>query len=510
MPSKEKTSSPEQSKENCLTSQPAEKHTPAEAVVAQPRQKRGRKPSKTARKLVESPKVPAKEEESCIIVEDSDDKRDSAMDATRSCADAAAVLGKSEKDPPVTERDEDGSKPELCRSELSPIVPSKSKAQPVKTTARNPRKKQQRETINLDSEENETESSLNDVSMEVNLGEASQLNSSTVTISFEDFVKSQGQDSVDEQGKGDESEVERTNAEENLAEEIVDSGEPSLQASPEVVTIQAEVHVSPQQKAKPGGKMASIFTRRAASTSPQQASPPKVEAGHQSPTSGAAKRRSNVVLQEEDLELTVLESESTPKCSDAERKQFMAAFKQPSLDGSKAKPAKGQGKKQQQQGDKVSDEADKLDKEDAVVPASVEQVPAASSEVKKKKTGRKNKKTAKEEKQELALTTAAPPEEETASATIPAGDKPEEPALTSTSSQPAVRRSRRVEAVAKEASTAPSTPKTRKKDASASASPDNTPAKTPKSRKSKHGVFVAELVCPPDTQQSPIRCLIHY
>ena len=47
------------------------------------------------------------------------------------------------------------------------------------------------------------------------------------------------------------------------------------------------------------------------------------------------KRKSNVVLLEEDLELAQVDSQSTTtaKCSQAERKQFMSAFKQPSLDG---------------------------------------------------------------------------------------------------------------------------------------------------------------------------------
>ena len=82
-----------------------------------------------------------------------------------------------------------------------------------------------------------------------------------------------------------------------------------------------------------------------------------------------------MVLQEEDLELAVLESESTPKCTVVERKQFMAAFKQPSLDGSKPKPVKSQGK-QKQPGEKNSDAAaDKVAEEDSVIPLPVEQVP---------------------------------------------------------------------------------------------------------------------------------------
>ncbi|XP_070779404.1 ATPase family AAA domain-containing protein 5 [Enoplosus armatus] len=556
--SKEKTNSPEQSKENCQTSHLAEKHTSPEAAVRQPSQKRSRKASKAARKLVGAETVSSTEEESCLIVEEPHNSRDSAAEAISSCgvlgSDTAALLaqfsteagitvGKSERNATKivcveqAEKDdhhEDGSKcgnnvkltPELISIELSPVV------KPVKTVARNSRKRQQQETKHSEPEENEEENTLCDVSMEVNVDEASQLNSSTVTISFEDFVRSQRQvrgekDVEDEQRKEDEGKITTESEEMDTdqldipkAEENVGSVELPLQVSPQTLTIQAEVHVvSPKQDAakvkgkERKGQLASIFNRRKGVMSPAEViSSPHIEAGHQLlSTSLTVKRKSNVVLQEEDLELAVLESESTPKCCEAERKQFMAAFKQPSVDGSKPKPGKSQGK-QKQPGEKVLDDADKVAEEDIVSPPTVDEVPAASQENKaaKKKAARKGRKKAKEEKEAETPTPATAPMEKTEATSVEVDDKRVEPPITSTPSIPSVRRSRRETVVKQAPEVSPTTPirKTRRnnelKDA---ALPNDSPANmsTPKIRKSKHGVFVAEMVCPPDTKESPIR-----
>ncbi|CAK6964868.1 ATPase family AAA domain-containing protein 5 [Scomber scombrus] len=548
--SKTKTSPPKQSKENCLKSLSAEKHTSPEPAVKQPSQKRRKKATKAARKLLEAETVIPAEETSCLIVEESHESRDPPAEAASSCgilgSDTAALLAqlsaeafattvKSESKSTVNveeELNDDGSKcgnhvkpePELSSLALSPVVPSNDKSKRPKTAARNSKKSQQQEAKHSEPEEKEAENSLCDVSMEVNVGEASQLNNSTVIISFEEFVRSQSQDETDEdiedeQGKGDESKI-RTEAEEmdteqldiHKAEENVGSGEP-FQVSPRTVTIQAEVHVvSPKQEAvKPVGKVASIFNRkRGAMSSAEVTLHPHTEAGQQLPTTSlTVKRKSNVVLQEEDLELAVIESESTPKCSEVEKKQFMAAFKQPSLDGSKTKPGKSQGK-QRQPGDKTVDATDKVAEEDTVSPPSVEQVPAAPQE---KKTAKKSRKKPEAEKE--AVTTspavAAPPTEEIVATNTEVDDKKDESPITSTPSIPAVRRSRR-EAVVRQAPKAtPATPvkNTRKQDRlkDAAASPQDTPVKmsTRKTRKSKHGVFVAQMVCPPDKKESPIR-----
>ncbi|XP_031727968.1 ATPase family AAA domain-containing protein 5-like [Anarrhichthys ocellatus] len=530
--SKEKTGSPEQLKENCRTSELAEKRTGPEASVKRQSQKRRRKASKAARKLVEAETFSFAEEASCLIVEKPRDGRDSAAEAVGSCSllgsDTAALVTQLSAEACATETvgdeqaEEDGPECgnklilELNGIELSPIVPSKDKAKQVKN--RNSRKAKHSEP-----EEKDKESSLCDVSMEVNVDEASRLNNSTVTISFEEFVRSHGggeEDTGDEQCRDGESKI-TTEAEDMdtdqldvpKAEENVDSAEPPFHVSPRTVTIQAEVHViSPKQEAAmAGGRLASIFSRRKGAMSP--VSSPRVEAEHQLPaTTPTVRRRSNVVLQEEDLELAVLESDSMPKCSEAQRKQFMAAFKQPSLDASKTKPAKSQSKQKQ-----AGDDADKFAEEDAVIAPAVEQVPAASQEDKvvKKKPARKGRKKAKEEDE--AITTPADAVEETVAAVVEVDDNREEiTEITSTPSVPAVRRSKREAVVRQAPELTPTSParKNRKRNeskddaaAAAAASPNHSPAKmsTPKIRKSKRTVFVAEMVCPPDTKETPIR-----
>ncbi|XP_041634457.1 ATPase family AAA domain-containing protein 5 [Cheilinus undulatus] len=541
--SKDRNSSPEQSKENVQTCQPAVR----EAAVKHQPQKRSRKASKAARKLVEVETVSSASEDSCVNVEEQHDSRDSAAGVISSCgvlgSDTAALLVQlsaeacmsaessenDTKDEGLEQADKgensvaDGSKqkeniklkPELKCIELSPIVPHKEKAKQVKSAARNSRKRLQQEEKDSKEEEKEKESSLCDVSMEVNVDEASQLNS-TVTISFEDFVRSQSQEN--EQGKYDDckiiSEAEEMDTEQietPKADENVSSSEPPLQVSPRTLTIQAEVHaVSPKQDpAKVGGRVASIFNRRKGATSPAESkSSSQTEAEKQLP-SPAVKRKSNVVLQEEDLELSVLESESMPKCSDAERKQFMAAFKQPCLDGSKAKPAKS---KQKPAEEKVVEEVEKVTEEEGEKTESKEQEPAASegNKAAKKKPVRKGRKKGEEEK-EAAKSQPPAPVEETVTATL--DDQKKEPHMTSTPSIPAVRRSRRESAARQTPETAPTTPvrKLRKhnesKDAAVAVLPDDSPAdvSTPKRRRSKHGVFVAEMLGPSDTKGSPIR-----
>lgn len=539
--SKEKTSSPEQAKENCQTSQPAEKLTGPVAAVKQPSQKRGRKAIKAARKLVAETVSPTADD-SCLIVEEQHESKESGAEVTRSCgvtgSDTAALLAQlsaeasvtaetSEKSPTVVvdveqaDKDEHHEEGTRCESNGKPksipssaAVPVKDKDKQVKTASRNSRKRSQQEAKQPESEpeEKETVTSLRDVSMEVNVDEASQLNNSTVTISFEDFVRSQSQDKDDE----DMNDEERSEEESKItvgAEEMdtdrlenVAPGEPSLQVSPRTVTIQAEVHVvSPKQEpVKAVGKVASIFNKRKGATSPAGAvaAPPQTEAGLQQ-----VKRKSNVVLQEEDLELAVLESESTPKCTAAEKKQFMAAFKQASLDGSKTKPGKSQAKQKQPE-EKNLDAADKVTEEDGAIPPSVEQVPAASEENNgtKKKPVRKSRKKAKEENLAATTSPAAAPAEETLPTTVHADDKTEEP------STPAVRRSRREAVVRQATEITQESPvrRTRKQNKSkdAAAALPETPVKmsTPKIRRHKHGVFTAEIVSPPGKEEpSPIR-----
>lgn len=500
-----KTSSPEQLKDDCQKSRLSEIPHSFETDVKKPLQKRSRKCSKGARRLMESETARSTEKDCVIIEEQHDEKESSAQTGGRVLSSddvinpiSEACLAGEKLDITATEtvsekvkHHNDASKiqSKLDIIDLSPIVPSMDKAKKVKRDIPDARSKQQQEEI-------QTGSTLCDVSMEVNVDETSHLNSSTVTISFEEFVRSQSQD-IDEENVVDDipagTEEMDTNPEENVG-----SGEPVLQGSPQTVTVHAEVHVvSPMLDAEAAKKVASIFNRRkGATTSIEAISPAQMEVRNRLPSSAPlVKRKSNVVLEEEDLELAVLESESTPKCTDIERKQFMAAFKQPALDGSKIKPGKSQGKAKQLI-EKVEDITEK--EADSALPPPAEEAPLVSKKAAKNKLARKGR---KKEENETVSTSLTPAKELVPS--VDGGKTPTIPATSTPSTPPtsAVRRSARG-AVVRQTST-PETPIRRSRQPSESkSSAVHPPANI---RKSKHGVFKAEMVCPPDVEQSPIR-----
>lgn len=485
-----KTSSPEQLKDDCQKPRPSEKHHRIETEVKKPLRKRSKMSSKAARKLVEA--ETGSTEEDCVIVEEKHDKRESPAQTDgrvlsgnevivipEACfegdvLDIAATETVSKKE----NHHDDNSKiqSELDSLELSPILSSKDKVKKGKSGGLHVMSKQQQEEI-------ETQSALRDASMEVNVDDTSQLNSSTVTISFEEFVRSQSQDIAGEDVVDDipaANEEKDTNPEQNVPSE-----EPVLQGSPQTITIHAEVHaVSPKQDAAAAKKVASIFSRRKELISPaQMGARPKLTS-----CSPLVKRKSNVVVEEEDLELAVVESESTPKCTDTERKQFMAAFKRPALDGSKTKPGKSQGKTKQPV---AKDIVDITEKEEAVITPPAEEAPPTCKKAAKNKLARKGQ---KKEENNMVSSSPAPAKEQVP--TVDGGETPETP-VASTS---AVRRSARG-AVVRQTST-PATPARRQRQPSESKSAAVPPAKI---RKSKHGVYKAEMVCPPDVKQSPIR-----
>ncbi|CAJ1076705.1 LOW QUALITY PROTEIN: ATPase family AAA domain-containing protein 5-like [Xyrichtys novacula] len=538
---KDENSSPEQSKENCKTSLPAERHTIRESGLKGPPRKQSRKASKAARKLVDPETVSPTSEQSSTVEEEQLGSGDSAAGTTRCCgvlgSDTAAQLvqisaeacwsaGKSKTE--ATEaaslqraendenEQEDGSKrsrnvdmkPEIKCVELSPSVSVREKVKQSRAAVRSSRKRQQHEVTHTELEQKK--GSLCDV-----VDEASPFNS-TVTISFQDFVRSREKEDVTgEQDKEDDGNIterdtdpmEILQAEENLVSE-----EPSLQVSPRTLTVWAEVHaVSPKQDAaKVGGKVASIFQKRKGVTSPVLTPPSQTEVVQNLPnTSPTVKRKSNVVLQEEDLELAVLESELAPKCSDAEKKQFMAAFKQPSLDGSKAKPGKSQIKPKQSE-EKVSEQAEKASDEESSEdrPAVIQEEPAASqvSKAAKKKPTRKETVKGRMKKTASAPDVDAPdPDAEPATETVTTS-------VTSAPSTPTVRRSKREAAIRQTPEVTLTTPlrqsrkhRDQKDTADVLAADSPADVSTPKRRRSRHGVFVAELLCPPDVKQSPIR-----
>lgn len=495
-----KTSSPEPLEGDCQKSRLCEKHHSLETQVKKPLQKRSRKSGKAAIKVMEMDLAKSTEKDCMIVEEQCHKKRLSVQTDGKlfsggegiNLIEEACFTGEkleitaTEIVSEIKKHHDDKSniQSQLEIIELSPIVPSKDKAKKVKSNVTHVGRKQQQE-------ETENESTLCDVSMEVNVDETSQLNNSTVTISFEEFVRSQSED-IDEKNVVENVPSATEEMDTNLNENIR-SEEPVLQGSPQTVTIHAEVHaVSPKQDAVATKKVASIFNRRKGTTSPLELiSPAQMQDRHKLPSSGPLlKWKSNVVLEEEDLELAILESESTPKCTDVERKQFMAAFKQPAVDGSKTKPGKSQGKTKQSI-EKVEDITET--EEQATVPPTVEETSSVSKKAAKNKLARKDQ---KKEENRTVRTLPAPELVNTDD-----GGETQEIPVTSTPSTPAVRRSTRG-AVVSQCSN-PETPIRRPRQPSESKrAAVRPPAKI---HRSKHGVFRAEMVCPPDVKQSPIR-----
>uniref|UniRef100_A0A8C9VQZ0 Uncharacterized protein n=1 Tax=Scleropages formosus TaxID=113540 RepID=A0A8C9VQZ0_SCLFO len=356
----------------------------------------------------------------------------------------------------------------------------------------------------------EPDRSLSDRNLEANVDKASPLNDSTVTISFEEFLQSQNQD--DGSSSFDTSdhinEVSNTTSEEFSSQKV----------SPRTLTIQAEVHpVSPEHEmVNPRMRqLASIFTRRLVQSGKGSNSKSPSHPWEDADIQPTPKRKSNVVLQEEDLVLAVIEAGSTPKCTQTERKQFMNAFKQPTLEAGKAKLRKGPSKQEAANNKTVM-----LPEEETLTCKKVSKEEKAQLEdvlFRKKghnKLQRGGKKKAGEESPLLL-----PASEEKAvsegggKAECPdtAGDHTIAPVETT-----ALRRSTRGRAqeMTSEQSTPTQSPMTRScnrlKNQQKGKEPSQgslTVTATPKRHLSKHRMYRVEMLSPPDGNSSPISSL---
>ncbi|XP_018617576.1 ATPase family AAA domain-containing protein 5b [Scleropages formosus] len=359
----------------------------------------------------------------------------------------------------------------------------------------------------------EPDRSLSDRNLEANVDKASPLNDSTVTISFEEFLQSQNQD--DGSSSFDTSdhinEVSNTTSEEFSSQKV----------SPRTLTIQAEVHpVSPEHEmVNPRMRqLASIFTRRLVQSGKGSNSKSPSHPWEDADIQPTPKRKSNVVLQEEDLVLAVIEAGSTPKCTQTERKQFMNAFKQPTLEAGKAKLRKGPSKQEAANNKTVM-----LPEEETLTCKKVSKEEKAQLEdvlFRKKghnKLQRGGKKKAGEESPLLL-----PASEEKAvsegggKAECPdtAGDHTIAPVETT-----ALRRSTRGRAqeMTSEQSTPTQSPMTRScnrlKNQQKGKEPSQgslTVTATPKRHLSKHRMYRVEMLSPPDGNSSPIRMRFQY
>ncbi|XP_055257382.1 ATPase family AAA domain-containing protein 5 [Moschus berezovskii] len=177
---------------------------------------------------------------------------------------------------------------------------------------------------------NEIKSIANDTEPRDQITEIAPLNDSTITVSYEEFLKSHKENKVEQTP---DSTVSICIPSETV-EDTVRSGcmsdpeiyEISQQTRFKTVTVLAQVHPIPPKKT---GKIPSIFLKQKQVEMESSLSDPENEQAVQ-------KRKSNVVIHEEELELAVLEAGSSdavkPKCTLEERQQFMKAFRQPVSD----------------------------------------------------------------------------------------------------------------------------------------------------------------------------------
>ncbi len=359
---------------------------------------------------------------------------------------------------------------------------------------------------------------------ETKLEESAEKKSGTVTISFKDFVQTQSQER-EESNVIPKTDTADTSSEGNPCNDQSGSAVVPLQVSPRTLTIQAEVHpISPDHlesvKVAKELKVASIFSRNKKSKSKEDNSLSDPVPEIKPDVLPDRKRKSNVVLLEEDLELDVVESSSIPKSTEAERKQFMNAFKQPSLDAFKSKTNKGQSKQNQVQ-EKVPEAADNQHEkslESKTEEKSIENKTEVTNSEQhdeqkscpgdKKKRVRKSGKKGQAKKAEDAQAATPKPEEPPTEV-----DKDSSPADNDNSVKAVreLRRSTRELSRRQSAAVLNTAPqkKERQEDTKKDDENQNTPspslASTPKSQRPKRGMYKAEMLCPPDMKSSPIR-----
>ncbi|KAL6032610.1 hypothetical protein STEG23_020397 [Scotinomys teguina] len=171
----------------------------------------------------------------------------------------------------------------------------------------------------------ENERTANHVDPRACAPQIADLNKSTITVSYEEFLKSHKAARVEETPDPAVPACVPSEPGEAVkrSEGELESCELSAHIHLKTVTVLAQVHPTPPKKK---GKIPSMFLKQKQLDLESSFSDPENEQTVQ-------KRKSNVVIQEGQLELAVLEAGSSeasvPKCSMEERQQFMRAFRQP-------------------------------------------------------------------------------------------------------------------------------------------------------------------------------------
>ncbi|XP_054565748.1 ATPase family AAA domain-containing protein 5 [Eptesicus fuscus] len=166
-----------------------------------------------------------------------------------------------------------------------------------------------------------------------NVTKPAQLNDGTITVSYEEFLRSHKENKLEQIPDSTLSICVPSKTVEDRVTSGCTSDTETCDISQQVpfktVTVLAQVHPIPPKKT---GKIPSIFLKQKQLEMENSLSDPENEQTIQ-------KRKSNVVIREEELELAVLEAASSeavkPKCTLEERQQFMKAFRQPASDALK-------------------------------------------------------------------------------------------------------------------------------------------------------------------------------
>ncbi|XP_021270717.1 ATPase family AAA domain-containing protein 5 isoform X2 [Numida meleagris] len=208
---------------------------------------------------------------------------------------------------------------------------------------------------------------ISDSSFEVHPDKTSKGNDSIITVSFEDFLKSQVEenyvDGVEEGTKPMlDSSVTVNERDKSDSTSDPEKCEESQQLPLRTVTVLAQVHSVPPKSTslhneqKGSRKIASIFLKQKVYVE-EESSPPLLESEQTEQV--AQKRKSNVVIEEEELELAILETAGSDslkmKSTVEERHQFMKAFRQPTSDLRKSVVKKAPGKAKQVTGKSSKD-----------------------------------------------------------------------------------------------------------------------------------------------------------
>ncbi|KFP26918.1 ATPase family AAA domain-containing protein 5, partial [Colius striatus] len=359
--------------------------------------------------------------------------------------------------------------------------------------------------------------------------ETSQVNNSIITVSFEDFLKSQGENNVDPVEDPKPTMANSATGSDSICdpEKCEESQQPPLRT----VTVLAQVHAIPPKLAplhkgqKGSRKIASIFLKQKGCAGEKESSPPLLDSEQCEQVT--QKRKSNVVIEEEELELAVLETAGSdslkPKCTLEERHQFMKAFRQPTSDviksGIKKAPAKqkqaiGKSSKEKEgpENDVTSNKGlgsgvteDFVDKHTQCSPENIRTKPKRPKKLPKKGNRRRK---ASEAKDTDVLNTSNSNKDEDSEVTVLSKENILDVRIPSSPKVNELRRSLRQKKVKLSKNVTPKKPRMRQMFSAGELSVCPLQTSTPKASKrslKSSSVYKAEVITVPFDRNSPIR-----